>query len=139
MARSLIALQDFQEAEKQIQAAIKTGGGTLVEAQTVLANLRRHQGLGDESISEYRKALRLARGNSFEAHIGLAIALNEQGSVDEAVREYRIGIIRRTWKLSRFSTISLRRFLKRPAATRKQLRHIAITCGSTLRANLHWS
>jgi len=93
MARSLIALQEFQEAEKQIQTAIKNGGGTLVEAQTVLANLRRHQGLGDESIVEYRKALRLARGNSFEAHIGLAIALNEQGSVDEAVREYRIGII----------------------------------------------
>jgi len=93
MARSLIALQEFQEAEKQIQTAIKTAGGTLVEAQTVLANLRRHQGLGDESIVEYRKALRLARGNSFEAHIGLAIALNEQGSVDEAVREYRIGII----------------------------------------------
>jgi len=93
MARSLIALQEFQEGEKQIQAAIKAGGGTLVEAQTVLANLRRHQGLGDESIVEYRKALRLARGNSFEAHIGLAIALNEDGSVDEAVKEYRIGII----------------------------------------------
>lgn len=93
MARSLITLQDFQEAEKQIQAAIKTGAGTLIEAQTVLANLRRNQGLGDESIVEYRKALRLARGSSFEAHIGLAIALNEQGSVDEAVREYRIGII----------------------------------------------
>jgi len=93
MARSLITLQDFQEGEKQIQAAIKAGGPTLVEAQTVLANLRRHQGLGDESIVEYRKALRLARGNSFEAHIGLGIALNEQGSVDEAVKEYRIGII----------------------------------------------
>lgn len=93
MSRSLITLQEFQEAEKQIQAAIKAGGGALVEAQTVLANLRRHQGLGDESIVEYRKALRLARGNSFEAHIGLAIALNEQGNIDEAVKEYRIGII----------------------------------------------
>ena len=93
IARSLIALQDFQEGEKQIQAAIKAGGPTLIEAQTVLANLRRHQGLGDESIVEYRKALRLARGNSFEAHIGLGIALSEQGRVDEAVKEYRIGII----------------------------------------------
>ncbi len=93
LARSLITLQDFQEGEKQIQAAIKAGGATAVEAQTVLANLRRHQGLGDESIVEYRKALRLARGNSFEAHIGLAIALDEQGNVDEAVKEYRIGII----------------------------------------------
>ena len=93
MARCLITLQDFQGGEKEIQTAIKLGGRTIVEAQTVLANLRRSQGLVEESIVEYRKALRLARGNSFEAHIGLAIALNEQGSVDEAVREYRIGII----------------------------------------------
>jgi len=93
MARSLISLQDFQGAETQIQEAIKAGAGTHLEAQTVLANLRRNQGLVEESIVEYRKALRLARGNAFEAHIGLAIALNEQGSVDEAVKEYRIGII----------------------------------------------
>jgi Tfp pilus assembly protein PilF len=93
MARCLIALQDFQGGEKEIQTAIRVGGRTIIEAQTVLANLRRNQGLVDESIVEYRKALRLASGNSFEAHIGLAIALNEQGSVDEAVREYRIGII----------------------------------------------
>lgn len=93
IARSLITLQDFQESETQIQAALKLGGRTLLEAQTVLANLRRAQGLVDESIVEYRKALRLARGNSFEAHIGLAIALNEQEKTDEAVREYRIGII----------------------------------------------
>jgi tetratricopeptide (TPR) repeat protein len=93
MARCLTTLQDFQGGEKEIQTAIKLGGRTIVEAQTVLANLRRNQGLVDESIVEYRKALRFASGNSFEAHIGLAIALNEQGSVDEAVREYRIGII----------------------------------------------
>ena len=92
MARCLITLQDFQGGEKEVQTAIRLGGRTIVEAQTVLANLRRSQGLVDESIVEYRKALRLASGNSFEAHIGLAIALNEQGSVDEAVREYRIGI-----------------------------------------------
>lgn len=93
IARTLTTLQDFQEAEKHVQAAIKLGGRTVAEAQTVLANLRRHQGLVEESIFEYRKALRLAHGNSFEAHIGLAIALNEQEKVDEAVREYRIGII----------------------------------------------
>lgn len=93
IARTLTTLQDFQESETQIQAALKLGGRTLVEAQTVLANLRRAQGLVDESIAEYRKALRLARGNSFEAHIGLAIALNEQEKTDEAVKEYRIGII----------------------------------------------
>ena len=99
IARSLIVLQDFQEAEKQIQAAMKFGGRSQIEAQTVLANLRRSQGLVDESIVEYRKAIRLARGNAFEAHIGLAIALNELSQshsdprlIDEIAREYRIGI-----------------------------------------------
>jgi PEGA domain-containing protein/tetratricopeptide repeat protein len=93
MARSFVTLQDFEQAEKQIQAAIKIGGRTLVEARTVLANLRRSQGLVEESVVEYRNALRLARGNSFEAHIGLGIALGEMGKVDEAVREYRVGIL----------------------------------------------
>ncbi|HVG22453.1 MAG TPA: tetratricopeptide repeat protein [Blastocatellia bacterium] len=92
LARSFTTLQNFQEAEKQIQSAIKIGGRTAVEAQTALANLRRQQGLVEESIVEYRKALRLARGNSFEAHIGLAIAFAESDRVDEAVKEYRIGI-----------------------------------------------
>ena len=92
LARSATTLQNFEQAEKHVQAAIKHGGRTLVEAQTVLANLRRNQGLVDESITEYKKALRLARGNSFEAHIGLAIALKESDRVDEAVKEYRIGI-----------------------------------------------
>lgn len=92
MTRSLITLQDYQEAEKQIQAALKAGGRTLVEAQTVLANLRRHQGLTEEAIFEYRKAIKLAAGNAFEAHIGLAIALDQAGKTDEAVKEYRIGI-----------------------------------------------
>jgi tetratricopeptide (TPR) repeat protein len=96
MIRSLIALQDFQEAEKQISAMLKATGRTLADAQTVLANLRRHQGLIEESITEYKKAIRLAQGNSFEAHIGLAIALNEMNDpklIDEIAREYRIGII----------------------------------------------
>lgn len=98
-SRSFITLQDFQGAEKHIQAAVKAGGRTQAEAQTVLANLRRSQGLVEDSIVEYRKALRLARGNSFEAHIGLAIALNELYEsrndprlLDEVAKEYRIGI-----------------------------------------------
>jgi hypothetical protein len=96
MIRSLVALQDFQEAEKQMPAALKATGRLLAEAQTVLANLRRQQGLIEESIAEYRKAIRLAQGNSFEAHIGLAIALNEMNDeklIDEIAREYRVGIL----------------------------------------------
>ncbi len=92
IARVLTFAQDYQGAEKHAQAAIKAGGRKLVESQTVLANLRRNQGLVEESIVEYRKALRLARGNSFEAHIGLALALIEENDVNGAVKEYRAGI-----------------------------------------------
>ena len=92
LTRSLISLQRFQEAEAQIQAAIKDNRRPFAEAHTVLANLRRQQGLTEEAIDEYRKALQLARGVSPEAHIGLAIALNEMGEIDASIKEYRIGI-----------------------------------------------
>lgn len=92
MTRCLMPLQDYEEAEKQILTAIKQHKGPYPEAQTVLANLRRNQGLIEESIAEYRKALRLARNISPEAHIGLAIALEEEGEMDAAIKEYRIGI-----------------------------------------------
>jgi tetratricopeptide (TPR) repeat protein len=92
MVRSLVTLQDFAEAESQIQAALKQHKGAYPEGQTVLANMRRNQGLIEESIVEYRKALRLARGVSPEAHIGLAIALEEMNLLDEAIKEYRAGI-----------------------------------------------
>jgi Tfp pilus assembly protein PilF len=91
MARSLITLQKFDQAEKQLAAASHAGPHQ-PEAQTVLANLRRYQGLVDESIVEYRKALRLAAGVSAEAHVGLAIALEESGKTEEAIKEYRAGI-----------------------------------------------
>jgi tetratricopeptide (TPR) repeat protein len=93
MSRSLIPRQDFQEAEKQLQRALRATGRPAAEAQTVLANLRRSQGLYEESVAEYRKAIRLAGGVSAEAHVGLAIALKELGKLDAAVKEYRIGIV----------------------------------------------
>lgn len=92
LARSLITLQEFDEAEKQLFAAKKESRAHWAESQTVLANLRRNQGLIDESIEEYRKALRMARNVSPEAHIGLAIALEESGETEEALKEYRVGI-----------------------------------------------
>jgi tetratricopeptide (TPR) repeat protein len=91
-ARSLISLQKFDEAEMHLNAALKNRGGRIAEAQTVLANMRRQQGLVDEAIVEYRKALRLSRGVSPEAHIGLALALEESGEMDEAIEEFRTGI-----------------------------------------------
>ena len=91
-ARSLIAMQQLEDAESMLQKAIKVGGGQLWEAETVFGNLRRSQELLDESISHYRKALVLARGISPEAHIGLALALEEKGAVDEAIGHFRQGL-----------------------------------------------
>lgn len=92
IARSLVSLQRFDEAEEALTAALKKGGRRRVEAQTVFGNMRRAQGLIDEAIAEYRKALRLARGISPEAHIGLALALQDAGRMDEAIPEFRLGI-----------------------------------------------
>jgi len=91
-ARSYVALQEFDKGEAHLFAAMKASRTPLAEAQTVLGNLRRNQGLVDESIVEYRKALRLARNVSPEAHIGLAIALEESNQAEEAIKEYRVGI-----------------------------------------------
>lgn len=91
--RTLIAAQNFQDAERHIQAALKSHGRVLAEAQTVLGNLRRSQGLFEESIAEYRKAIRFANGVSPEAHVGLAIALKDSGRLDQAINEYRTGIL----------------------------------------------
>jgi tetratricopeptide (TPR) repeat protein len=92
-ARSLIALQQFEDAESMLQRAVKLSAGRqLAEAETVLGNLRRSQELLDESISHYRKALALVRGISPEAHIGLALALEEKGAMDEAIAHFRQGL-----------------------------------------------
>jgi tetratricopeptide (TPR) repeat protein len=72
ITRSLITLQVFDKAEDQIQAALRGAGARTAEARTVLANMRRSQGLIDEAIVEYRRALRAARGISPEYRAGIA-------------------------------------------------------------------
>ncbi len=93
MVRAAMVLQDYQEAERQIELAKKNYGRPFAEAFVVLGNLRRHQGLVDESIAAYRRAITLSFGNAFEAHIGLGIALDEQENFDEAIKAYRTGIM----------------------------------------------
>ena len=93
MARSLIAVQDFQKAEAQIELARKNFARPYADAFTVLGYLRRQQGLLEEAVAAYQNAIRIAAGNAFEAHIGLGIVLNELGETDGAVKEYRIGIL----------------------------------------------
>ena len=92
-ARSLIALQQFEDAESLLKRALtSSAGGHFAEAETVFANLRRSQGLVDESIGYYRKALSLAHGVSPEANIGLALALEEKGATDDAIAHFRLGL-----------------------------------------------
>jgi tetratricopeptide (TPR) repeat protein len=92
-ARSLIAMQQLEDAESMLQKASKLGAaGQLAETETVFGNLRRSQELLDESISHYRRAVVLARGVSPEAHIGLALALEEKGTIDEAIAHFRQGL-----------------------------------------------
>jgi tetratricopeptide (TPR) repeat protein len=92
-ARSLIAMQQLEDAETMLQKAVRSpAGGHLAEAETVLGNLRRSQELLDEAISYYRKALVIAHAVSPEAHIGLALALEEKGAIDEAVTHFRLGL-----------------------------------------------
>src|SRR5262249_7380628 len=92
-ARNLIAIQQFEHAGAMLQKKLKTAGGPHpAETQNVLGNLRRSQGLVDESVSHYRKALVLGRNVSAEAHIGLALALEEKGAIDEAIAHFRQGL-----------------------------------------------
>ena len=92
-ARSLIASQEFEDAEAMLQKAVRSSTGVvLAEAETVLGNLRRSQQLLDESISYYKKALALAGGISPEAHIGLALALQENKRLDEAIPHFKLGL-----------------------------------------------
>jgi tetratricopeptide (TPR) repeat protein len=92
-ARSMIAVQQFEDAEGMLNKALKLpAAGHLAEAETVLGNLRRSQELLDESIASYRKALILAHGTSPEAHIGLALALEEKGAMSEAILHFRQGL-----------------------------------------------
>ena len=92
MTRSLTALHKYAQAEEQIREALKQPGAHTSEAQTVLANLFRGEGLVDEAIISYEKALLSSRGINPEAHIGLAIALEESDETGKAIEEYRKGI-----------------------------------------------
>lgn len=92
MARCFITQQDYQRAEESVQLAMKSAGRVRAEAQTVLANLRRNQGITDEAIDEYKKALQLARNVSAEAHIGLGLAYKDANMIDEAIKEYYTGL-----------------------------------------------
>jgi len=92
MARSLLALERYDEAATQARRALRETGGRSVEARVVLANILRAQGLYEEAIAEYRRALQRAGNFSPEAHTGLALALEEMSEVTDAIAHLRLAI-----------------------------------------------
>lgn len=91
-ARSLLALDQYEEAGQQAELAIREQRGQEAEGYTVLANALRSAGLYEEAAAQYRRALRLAKNFSPEAHAGLALTLDEIGDVEEAIRHLRHAI-----------------------------------------------
>ncbi|MCS6804476.1 MAG: tetratricopeptide repeat protein [Acidobacteriota bacterium] len=85
LARSLLALNRYEEAQQQAEAAIAERRRQDPEGYTVLANILRGMGLYEEAVQNYRRALRLARNFSPEAHAGLAMTLEFMDAPDEAI------------------------------------------------------
>lgn len=92
LARSLLALNRYEEAQQQAEAAIAERRRQDHESYTVLANILRGMGLYEEAVQAYRRALRLARNFSPEAHAGLAMTLEFMDAPDEAIPHMRQAI-----------------------------------------------
>jgi tetratricopeptide (TPR) repeat protein len=92
LARSLLALNDYENAQQQAEQAIRERPGNFPEGHTVLGNVLRGEGLYEEAAREYRLALRQAQNFSPEAHAGLAITLDEMGETEQAIKQLRQAI-----------------------------------------------
>lgn len=92
LARSLLALNQYEEAQQQAEQAIRERQGHDPEGYTVLGNVLRGQGLYEEAAQQYRRARRQAKNFSPEAYAGLAITLDEMGETEEAIRHLRRAI-----------------------------------------------
>lgn len=92
LARSLLALNQYEEAQQHAEQAIRERRGQDPEGHTVLANAWRGAGLYEEAAARYRRALRQAKNFSPEAHTGLALSLDEMGETEEAIRHLRQAI-----------------------------------------------
>jgi tetratricopeptide (TPR) repeat protein len=92
LARALLALEEPEEALRQVRRALAESRAPLPEAHTLLGNILRAQGLYEEAIREYRVALRQTGDVSPEAHAGLALALGEIGETERAIAHMRTAI-----------------------------------------------
>jgi tetratricopeptide (TPR) repeat protein len=92
LARSLVALNQYEEAQRQAEPAIAERKGRDPEGYTVLANAFRGAGQYEEAVETYRRALRVAQDFSPEAHAGLAITLEFMDDAESAIPHMRKAI-----------------------------------------------
>jgi Flp pilus assembly protein TadD len=92
LARTLLSLEDHEEATRQVRLAIRESKGVYPEAHTLLGNIQRALGLYDTAVKSYQTALKQARNFSPEAHTGLALALQDLGDHKEAIWHLRLAI-----------------------------------------------
>lgn len=92
LARLLLALNRYEEAQQQAELAIRERRAPDAEGTTVLANALRGAGLYEEAVAQYRRALRLARDFSPEAQAGLAITLEFMDDAEQAIPHLRQAI-----------------------------------------------
>jgi tetratricopeptide (TPR) repeat protein len=91
LARSLLALDDYDGALEQIEAARRVRP-VYPEASAVEGRILRAAADPGAAIESYRRAIREARGVQPEAYAGLGIVLEEKGSYEEAVEAFRKAI-----------------------------------------------
>jgi hypothetical protein len=91
LARSLLALDDYDGALEQIEAARRVRP-VYPEASAVEGRILRAAADPGAAVESYRRAIREARGVQPEAYAGLGIVLEEKGSYDEAVEAFRKAI-----------------------------------------------
>jgi tetratricopeptide (TPR) repeat protein len=92
LARSLLALNEHEEAQQQAELAIRERRGQDPEGYTVLGNILRGAGQYEEAADAYRRALRLARDFSPEAHTGLALTMDDMDEPEKAIQHLRKAI-----------------------------------------------
>lgn len=93
LARSLLSNEEYDGAVAEARRAMREKRGPNPEAHTVIANVRRTQGLSDEAIVSYRTALSHARDFFPEAHTGLAITYQDRNLPEDAIKHLQKAIV----------------------------------------------
>lgn len=92
LARSFLALHQYDEAQAEAEAAIGERQGVYPEGYTVLGRALHGKGLYEEALAAYRRALRQAGNFSPEAHAGLALVLDDMDEPERAIVHMRMAI-----------------------------------------------